>query len=166
HRQHPVLRGGGEVGLEAGLLRRADRRGHEARVAVQHDDVPGAELVAVVTLGRIAGGRAEVAEIARGGGARVVVVVARHRIGTGLVAPPARVVAVLVVGGGAVGIAGVAQREHGAGDAVEQGGGGLVVGAVAARDVARPYQRDTRRRLRDGHGRGCGARGAVLVRDG
>src|SRR2546422_6184812 len=47
-RSHAPFRGGGEVGLEPNLLGRAHCGGHEARIAVQHHDVPRAEVEAVV----------------------------------------------------------------------------------------------------------------------
>src|SRR5439155_1130251 len=73
-------------------------RGRDARVvAVQYDDVPGAEIVAVVSPGRIVGGGSEVAEVSDGGGARVVVVVAERGVGAGLVAPPGGGVTIRIV---------------------------------------------------------------------
>src|SRR5207244_4920079 len=135
--------------LEPRFLRRAQGRGHVRGVAVEDDDVPGAEIVAVIALGGVSRGGTEVAEIPGRRGARVVVVVPRPRIRARLVAAPARVVAVLVVGRGAVRIGAVAEREHGPRDRVQDGGRRLVVGAVAARDVAGPYQGDGVR-----HGRG------------
>src|SRR5256886_5146533 len=105
------------------------------------DDVPGAEIVAVIGLGRVAGGRAEVAEIASRGAARVVFVITRRRVGARFVAAPRGVVAVREVIGRAAGIGVVTQREHRSGNRVEQVRGGVVVGAVAARDVAGPDQR-------------------------
>src|SRR5207247_2208603 len=100
-RQVPVgecalRRVGAQVRLEPQLLRRARRRGDRA---VQRDDVPRAQVVAVITLGRIAGGGAEVAIIARrsGGG---VLRVARDGVGAGLLPPPRRAVTVGI--GGAI----------------------------------------------------------------
>src|SRR3989454_4224698 len=131
--------------------------------------MPRAEVVAVITLAgipaedaRIAG--APIADIAERGGARVVLVVAGHRIRAGLVPAPARVVAVLVIGGRAIREGGVAQGEHGAGNAVEQRRGRLVVDSVAARDVARSHQGDDL--TRGGHPGGSGPRGPAVVRHG
>ena len=59
-------------------------------VAVQHDDVPGAEVVAVPALARGGRGRAEVVEIAGSAGGAVLVV-AHGRLDARLVAAPARV---------------------------------------------------------------------------
>src|SRR5207245_10726177 len=101
-----------------------------------HHDVPRAEVDAVVALARIAGRGAEVVEVRDGRGARIVFVIADHRIRTGLVAAPGRVVTVLEVGGRAVGIGVVAEGEDGALGGVEHRRRGLVVGAVAPRDVA------------------------------
>ena len=149
HGEDALLRGRGEIGLEPRLLRRAERRRDVAVVAVEDDDVPGAEIVAVIALGGVSRGGTEVAEIPGRRGARVVIVVPRPRIRARLVAAPARVVAVLVVGRGAVRIGAVAEREHRPRDRVEDSGRGLVVGAVAARDVARAYEGNGVR-----HGRG------------
>src|SRR5439155_1008491 len=105
------------------------------------DDVPSAEVVAVVALRRIAGGGAEVAEVPRGAG-RLVIALARSGLRAGLVPAPARVVALLVLGKRAAVIGVVAGREDGPWDPVEQVGGGVVVaGLVATRDVARAHQR-------------------------
>src|SRR5205807_6786167 len=83
----------GQIRLEPLLLRRS--RPHRD-VRVQGDDVPGAEVVAVVALGGVAGGGAEVAVVARGAGG-VVVVVARHRAGARFEPAPGGRVAVRVV---------------------------------------------------------------------
>src|SRR5256885_16235204 len=73
-----------EVAPEPLLLRRAGIHGD---VAVQDDDVPGAQLEAVIALRGVARRRAEIAVIARRA-ARVVIVVAGRRLGAGLVAAP------------------------------------------------------------------------------
>src|SRR5688572_12738630 len=54
---------GGEVAAQPLLLGRA---GTHADVAVEHDDVPGPEVVAVVARGGVAGGTAEIVEVGRG----------------------------------------------------------------------------------------------------
>src|SRR5207245_9758157 len=91
------------------------------------DDVPRAQVVAVITLGRIAGGGAEVAIIARrsGGG---VLRVARDGVGAGLLPPPRRAVTV-GIGGAIPGRADVVPRdEDRAGNGVQQfSGRGIVV---------------------------------------
>src|SRR5439155_7960815 len=120
-----------------------------AVVAVEDEHVPAAEIVAVIGLGGVSRGGTEVAEIPGRRGARVVVVVPRPRIRARLVVAPARVVAGLVVGRGAVRIGAVAEREYGPRNRVQDSGRGLVVGAVAARDVARAYEGNGVR-----HGRG------------
>src|SRR2546430_2426441 len=107
-REYALLGGGREVGLEPGLLRRARGCRDEARVAVQHDDVPGAQVVAVVSLGGVACGRPEVAEVSGRRGARVVVVIAGHGVGARLVAAPAQIVTGLLVCGRPAWIGGVA----------------------------------------------------------
>src|SRR5205823_12539317 len=108
-----------EISPEPLLLRRP---GAHVEVAVQRDDVPGAEVEAVIALARLARRRTEVAEIARSSGG-VVVVVAGNRPGAGLVPAPSRIVAVGVFGAGTVRVRIIARREHGAGDRVE-----LVIG--------------------------------------
>src|SRR3989442_566399 len=145
-RQYALLRGRREVRFEPCLLGRADACGDVSTVAVQHDDVPGAQVVAVVALGGIAGLRSPVPEVPTCGRARVVVAVAGHRGGAGLVPPPAPRVAVLIHGGGATRVGAVAHHEHVARDGVEDRGGGFVVGAVAARDTAGADERDRCRR--------------------
>src|SRR5207249_7850612 len=93
HRQHALFRGRREVRLEPDLLRRADSGRNECAVAVQRDDVPRAEVVAVVALtGRACSG-AEVVEVTRGRGARVVLVVSDGRIRARLMATPRGVIA-------------------------------------------------------------------------
>src|SRR5690242_5450786 len=77
-RDDALLGVGGEIGLEPELLSGAYGGRHEAVVAVQDDDVPGAEVLAVVALGRITRLRSPIPEVRGGGGARVVVLVARH----------------------------------------------------------------------------------------
>jgi hypothetical protein len=97
--------------------------------------VPGAEVVAVVAASRIAGGGTEVGVVRRR--ARdAIIVVAGCRPGAVLVAPPGRLVAEGEFGEGAVGVGVVAGGEDGAGDGVEQFGGGFVVVVGAAGDVA------------------------------
>src|SRR5213596_3394060 len=100
-------------------------------VAVQGDDVPVAQVVAVVALGGIARRRAEVAEVAGGPGC-VVLVVAGYRLGAGFVPAPGRVVAIGVVAARGVGVGVVPGHEHGARDGVEQvrGEGVPVPGAI------------------------------------
>src|SRR5437879_10611070 len=88
--ERATLRARGEIGAQPLLLRRA--RGLRD-VAVKGDDVPVAQVVAVVALRRIARGRTEVAEIA-GGPGRAVLVVAGDRPGARLVPAPGGGVAV------------------------------------------------------------------------
>ena len=111
-----ALRARGEVGLKPLLLSGA---GAVRNVGVQDDDVPIAQVVAVIALGGVAGCRTEVAEIAGGAGS-VVIVVARCRPGARFVPAPRRAVAVRVVGARAIGVGVVAQGEDGARDRVEQ----------------------------------------------
>src|SRR5881397_1628041 len=72
--RHDALLGGRrQISLEPRLLGRADAGRDVGVVAVQHDDVPRAQVVAVVALGGIAGLRPPVPEIPCRGRARVVV---------------------------------------------------------------------------------------------
>ena len=125
---------GGEVGAQPLLLGRARRRGDGRAAAVEHDDVPTAEVVAVVTLRRIARRGAEVAEVARRI-SRLVVPVAGRRARARFLSPPVGVVALLVLGERALVEGVVPGGEHGARDVVEQRGRRLVARAVAAGDV-------------------------------
>src|SRR5207302_4886901 len=96
-----------EVGAEPLLLGRACAH---VDLGVQRYDVPAAEIVAVVALAGVAGGDAEVTEIARRPGL-LIVVVARHRVRALAVAAPAGREAILVVRIGAVRVGVVAQQE-------------------------------------------------------
>src|SRR5207237_3574574 len=136
HGQGAPPRVGREVGLEPLLLGGSGPGGDVAVIAVQHHDVPGAQVVAVIALVGVAGGGPEIAEVAVARGARVVVTVARRGKGARLVPPPTRVVTRLVPGRSSVGVRVVAQREYGARDRVEQGGGGGRAGRATAGDVA------------------------------
>src|SRR2546427_12117333 len=79
----------GEIGPQPRFLRRA---GAHVDVAVQRNDVPGAEIVAVVAQPGRPGLRPEVAEVT-GGAPRVMVVVAGRGAGAPLVPAPGRGVA-------------------------------------------------------------------------
>ena len=126
----------GQVGTQPLDLRRRGRRRDQLRAAaVQHDDVPGAEVVAVVALLWVARGGSIVAEVPRCV-SRLVVALTGRRLGARLVPSPAQVVAAVVLGKGAVVVGGIAGREHGAGDAVEQHRCGVISGRAALRDVA------------------------------
>src|SRR5438105_3426039 len=96
----PVVAGGPQRQLQ-----------HERAVAVEDNDVPGAEVVAVPTLPDLAGGGPEVVEVA-GGVGRAVLVVAGRRPDPVLVAAPGRVVAGGEVRRRAVLVDVVAGREH------------------------------------------------------
>src|SRR6266480_3946450 len=111
---------------------RAGRRGD---VAVEHHDVPAAHVIAVVELPRVARGGAEIPYVGRRPRAETFHV-ADGGPGAGLVATPRGVIAVDEVRrAGAPALNVVADGEDGAGDAVEQGRGGLVVLPVAAGNV-------------------------------
>src|SRR2546426_12787540 len=82
----------GEIGPQPRFLRRA---GAHVDVAVQRNDVPGAEIVAVVAQPGRPGLRPEVAEVTRGA-RRVMVVVAGRGAGARLVPAPRRGVALRI----------------------------------------------------------------------
>ena len=121
-----------EVGAEPLLLGRACAH---VDLGVQRHDVPAAEIVAVVALAGVAGGDAEVTEIARRPGL-LIVVVARHRVRALAVAAPAGREAILVVRIGAVRVRVVAQQEHRTRDSIEQPASGQRVRLGAGADVA------------------------------
>ena len=152
HGERALSRVRREIRPEPLLLRGASGGGDVGADAVEHDDVPGAEVVAVVTLIRVAGRGPEVVEGTGRAGAGVVVVVPERGPGSGDVPPPAGSVATLVGGERATGIGVVADGEHRPRDAVQQCGRGFVVAAGAASDVPRAYENEGPR------GR-CGARG-------
>src|ERR1700747_1890575 len=85
--------------------------------AVQDDNVPGAELVAVITLARIASGFAEILEIISGAGG-MEFVISRRWTGAIFHTPPGFIVA-LEIRGSAIGVSQIADRHHGAGNFVE-----------------------------------------------
>src|ERR1041385_7963993 len=107
-----ALRALREVCPQPLLLRRANVH---RNAAVQSNDVPVAEVVAVVDFPRRARGGAEVVEITSGP-CRVVIVVARDRPGASLEPTPRGVVAVLVVAARPIGIRVVPAGEHRSGD--------------------------------------------------
>jgi hypothetical protein len=162
-------------------LRRAGARRH---VAVEGDDVPCAEVVTIEPRAHRARQIAEVRVIGRPVVAvGLVLVIAGARFGPVLVPPPARVVAIVVVGRRSVRIRVVAGREqHVVLEAVEQLRGvfrmltlaPVVAGAVG--DVAGSHERPGRGRWRGGRRgrgawrrRGCGrrrrGRGMVAARE-
>src|SRR5439155_16163157 len=113
----------GEVGTEPlplrGPRRHRDVGAGGAAAAVEHDDVPVAQVVAVVALAGLPRGSREVVEIA-GGIGRVVFVVAGRRLGAGLVPAPVRMIAVCVFRAGPALVYIVANGKHGAGDVVQE----------------------------------------------
>src|SRR5207247_668829 len=150
--QGTVRRVGREVGAEPLDLCRGGGSRHERwAAAVQYDDVPGAEVVAVVALLGVAGGRAEIAEVAARVG-RLVVQVTGRRLRARLVPPPGQAVTGGVLRGGAVVVGVVAVGEDGARNRVEQAGRRRGAELTALGDVPRTHQRD-------GAGAGGEARG-------
>ena len=118
-------------------------------VAVQHDDVPGAEVVAVPALARGGRGRAEVVEVAGSAGGAVLVV-AHGRLDARLVAAPARVEAAGELVRVAVVLLGVARDGDRAGERVEQARDRLVAARPAGGDVGGGEQRRVARVRRGG----------------
>ena len=102
--------------------------------------MPAAQLIAVVALRGLPGGRSEVAEVAAGPTGQVVVV-ARGRAGAALVAAPGRVIAVGELAGRAGVVDIVAEGGDGAGQPVEQLGGGLIATGGTPGDIPRGQQR-------------------------
>src|SRR5438093_12884886 len=113
---------GREIALQP---RELSGSGGDVHPTVQGNDVPRAEVVAVVALPGLACGAPEVGEVGSGAG-RVVVVNAGCGTRARLVTAPGRVVAVREVAHRPVGIGVVPGRENRAVDAVEQGRSGLV----------------------------------------
>ena len=105
-----------EIGEQPLLLGRARPMGD---LAVQRDDMPGAEVVTVVALGGITRRGTEVAEVA-GRVVTHIVVIPGDRPSARLVAAPGGRVAVRVVATRPVRVGVVAQHEDGARDGVHQ----------------------------------------------
>ncbi len=169
--QRAAPRVGGEIGAQPALLRRAGGAGHHGAVAVEHHDVPGAEVVAVVAAAGAARAAAEVREVRRRAG-RPVLVVADARPGDRLQPAPAPVVRRGERGRGAALVLVVAERGDDVGHRAlrEAGRGGLAaarrravaavegrVGRVAG-DVARSDEDRVVGADRDGGRRGRRAR--------
>ena len=119
----------------------AGRRAGSARRGVDRDDVPLADVVAVVALGGVTGGGTEVLVVAGarrrrtvGAAGRRVVRVARHRVRDRLQLPPRRVVRLRLRSGSATAVLVVAERQDRV-DALQQLGGvhGPAVGGGALR---------------------------------
>src|SRR5437879_8151094 len=108
----------GEIGAEPLLLSRA--RGSRD-TAVQHHDVPVAQVVAVVALAGCPSCGAEIVEV-RLGAPLLVLDLARRRAGAGLMAAPCRVVALVEAIFGAVVVREVAVGGDRAGDRIAQRG--------------------------------------------
>ena len=101
--------------------------------------MPGAEVVAVPALPTGTGRGAEVVEIGSGIGRGVVVIASRWARPCEM-ATPGRVVAVAELLGRARAVGVVAERDDGAGDAIEKGRGRLIGVGRAIADVARADQ--------------------------
>ena len=108
-----------------------------AALAVEHDDVPGAQVVAVIAQARRSGDGAEIIE-------KIlpvvgdVVVIADGRFQTRFEASPGRVetVGIFICPAGVVG--GISQQENRAGEAVEDSAGKHIPVAVAECHIAGP----------------------------
>ena len=132
----------GEILLEPVDLRRVRQAAADEEIAlrVEGDDVPRAEVVAVIALRRIAGRAVPVAEVP-GGARRAVFVAADCRLCPRLMAAPCGVVALIKLRRGAVLVSKVSGRHHGARQAVEERSRGRVAGGVAPGDVAGHQER-------------------------
>ena len=140
-----------------------DAAADEAALRVDDVDPPRARVDSVVRP-RGCGGGAEVAEVARSA-CGLVLVVPDHGQHPRLVTTPGCAEAGIEVGQGAVRIDVVTEREHGAGDAIEQCGGSHRDGAATSDDVPGSCQyRGAGPRRRRGSGVGVGV--GVGVGDG
>ena len=144
-------------------------------VRVQHDDMPRAEVVAVPAGGLVVRRDAEVAEVSIGGRVRVghsaqflVLVVTGGGVRALLESTPRRGVALSVVGRRALGIGIVPEREHRAGDGVDDLGGPSrvleVQGRAALSNISGADQDLRGPGRRDDSGERVGSRGAVRAR--
>jgi hypothetical protein len=108
----------------------------QVQLAVEYDDVPVGQVVAVITAALGTRGCAKVGEVARGAIGFVVVIT---RCGTRTVPVPApgRLVAFTELAQLAAAVDIIAGREDRAFDAIEQGSRCLIAGRVTGRDVAR-----------------------------
>src|SRR5438105_1930008 len=132
----------GEIGPKPlHLRRRGGGRDQRRAAAVQHHDVPGTGVVAVVALLGVARSGAEIAEIA-GRVGRLVLHVAGGWLRAPAMPSPRRAVAGGVLGGRAIVPGVVARREDGSGNRVEQVGREGGSDLAALRDVTGPDQRD------------------------
>src|SRR3990172_11816266 len=133
-------------------------------VAVEHYDVPAAQVVAVVALPGITGGRSEIDEVAGRPPCVVVVVAGRWQRPCPVPTPRRGIVAgELGVRAGAVGV--IAQRENRAGDSIQEIRRRLVAGP-SCRYVTSAYQSFRHRIVERGprrRGSTHGANVAVLL---
>src|SRR5207248_574089 len=91
---------GSQIGAQPLLLRRTTlAAAHHGAVTIDHNDVPGSQIIAVVAARRVTGCRTEVAEVA-GCAAGEIFVVAKGRVGAGFAATPGGIITVGVFGGG------------------------------------------------------------------
>src|SRR6267154_195596 len=133
---------GGEIGAQPFFLGRTGFTAADILAfAIQHNDVPGSQFVAVVAGLWVTGGGAKIVEV-RGGAGSMKFVIAGGRPGTGFCATPSLVVTdeILLA---AIRIGEVADSHDGAGELVEELGGGfgagkiLTIGDVASTDENR-----------------------------
>jgi hypothetical protein len=130
---------GGEVGPQPALLLGPRVAAPDLlAVGVERDQMPASQIGAVPALARRSGSLTEEREV-RGRLVGLVVVVAGPRAGAVAVPAPAGGVAALELLGAAPLVGPCLQGKDGAGQAVQQGGGGLVPPAVAVGDVARGH---------------------------
>src|SRR5262245_39766637 len=116
---------GRQVGAQPLLLWRSCLTADKRTIAVEHDNVPCPEVVAVIALVRVPGGGAEIIEVALGA-RRIILMVTGRRACTRQVTTPRGIVAIGVLGIRAVGVHRIAEGRNRPRDSVEQGGGVLI----------------------------------------
>src|SRR5687768_17093921 len=119
-----------------------------AAVGVERDQMPAPQVEAVPALAWRSGSLTEEREV-RGRVVGLVLVVAGSWAGAVAVPAPAGGVAARELPSATPIVGDVAQGKNGAGQAVQQGGGGLVALAVAVGDISRGHHLRDRRLLRD-----------------
>jgi hypothetical protein len=142
---------GGQIRPEPAFLLGTLAAGHLRAVAVEDDDVPLAEVVAVPTLSSRPRPSPEVVEVT-GGAGRPVLVVADRRVGPSLEPTPCRAIAVGELCRAAVVVDVISQRRHGPqrrGD--ERGRCGIAEMAATGDVPGRDKNRIDRLRRRDTH---------------
>lgn len=133
----------GEVVLQPGFFGRplpAAAQFPRPAIGIENDDVPCAEVIAVIPFSRVSGLLAPVTEVA-GGGGTVVLMIARGRARARLEASPGRSITFLKFFVSAVLISQIACGEDRTGNLVDELRGGFCARKIStARNVASPHQ--------------------------